>query len=105
MPIFLVISRHSPENCPMCNEKARKVEMEYFNKIEGLMKKHGIKNLGGWSVYTEHLSVFAVEAPSLDAWQKCGMEPEVLALQGIETYEVKMAISMEDAAKMLKQAK
>jgi hypothetical protein len=73
MPIFLVISRHSPENCPMFNEKTRKVYIEYLSKIDGLLKKHGIKNLGGWGVYTEHLTVGVMEAPSLDAVQKCSM--------------------------------
>jgi hypothetical protein len=105
MPIFLLISRHSPENCPMFNEKARKVYMEYFSKLDGLSKKHGIKNLGGWSVYTEHLSVYVCEAPSLDVFNKLGMEPEVLALSAYETYEVKLALSMEEAMKMLRQAK
>jgi hypothetical protein len=89
----------------MFNEKARKVYMEYFSKLDGLSKKHGIKKLGGWTVYTEHLSVMVSEAPSLDAFQKLGMEPEVLALNAYETYEVKVALSAEEAMKMLKQAK
>ena len=50
MPIFLLISRHSPENCPMFNEKARKVYMEYFSKLDGLLKKHGIKKLATCTV-------------------------------------------------------
>jgi len=105
MPIFLVISRHSPENCPMFNEKARKVYIEWLSKLDGLMKKHGIKNLGGWGVTSEHLTVMVAEAPSLDAFQKLGMEPEILALSAYETYEIKLASSMEEAMKMLKQAK
>jgi hypothetical protein len=35
MPTFLMISRHSPENCPMFNEKTRKVMMECMDKIDG----------------------------------------------------------------------
>jgi len=105
MPIFLVISRHSPENCPMFNEKARKVYIEYLSKLDGLMKKHGIKNLGGCGVPTEHLSVGMAEAPSLEAFQKLGMEPEILAMSAYETAEVKVAMGMEESMKMLKQAK
>jgi len=41
----------------------------------------------------------------LDAFQKLGMEPEVLALSAYETYEVKLALSMEETVKMLRQAK
>lgn len=105
MPKFLLISRHSPENCPMFNEKARKVFMEYVSKLDGILKKHGMKMLGNWTVPTEHLSVLVFEAPSSEAFEKCGMEPEVLALSAYETYEVKSALGMEEAMKMLRQAK
>jgi len=105
MPIFLVISRHSPENCAMFNEKARKVSMEWFSKQEGRLKKHGVKMLGGCHVPNEHLCVYMFEASSLDAFQKMAMEPEVLALSAFETYEVKAALSIEEVMKMLKQAK
>jgi hypothetical protein len=105
MPIFLLIGRHSPENCPMFNEKARKVWTEYFSKEDGLLKKHGVKSLGSWIVGTEHLSVGVFEAPSLDAFEKLGMEPQVLALTAYMTYEIKLALSMEEVAKMLRQAK
>jgi len=105
MPIFILIARHSPENCPMFNEKARKAVMKLMEKSDELMKKHGVKSLGSWAVYTEHLSFEVYEAPSLDAFGKLGMEPEILALSEFETYEIKLASSMEEAAKMLRQAK
>jgi hypothetical protein len=89
----------------MFNEKARKVYMEYFSKLDGISKKHGIKMLGACTVYTEHLTVNIFEAPSLEAFQKCGMEPEVLAISAYETYEVKSALGMEEATKMLRQTK
>jgi hypothetical protein len=103
MPIFVLISRHSPENCSMFNAKARKATLEYMDKSEKLMKKHGIKSLGGWNIHTEHLTIGVFEAPSFDAFEKLGMEPEVLALSEFETYEVKAAVSMEEVPKMLKQ--
>jgi hypothetical protein len=104
MPIFLLISRHSPENCPILNARTRKVYVEYLTKLDGLMKKHGIKNLGAVNVYTEHLTVMISEAPSLDAFQKLSMEPEILALSATETYEVKIAMGMEEVTRMLKKA-
>lgn len=102
MPIFLLISRHSPENCPMFNEKAKKVFLEYSSKIPAIMKKYGGKMLGVYGVHTEHLTVSIIEAPSLEAFQKASMEPEILALSEYESYEVKLAYSGEDAMKMLK---
>jgi len=87
----------------MFNAKARKAMMDYMGKQDELMKKHKVKTLGGWGVYTEHLTFGVFEAPSIDAFEKFGMEPAVLALSEFETYEVKMATSMEEAAKTLKQ--
>ncbi len=105
MPIFLLISRHSPESCPLFNEKARKVYMEYFSKLDGLLKKHGIKSLANCTVPSEHLSVVVFEAPSVEAFNKLGMEPEILAISAYETYEVKSAVGGEEVVKMLRQAK
>jgi len=103
MPTFVLISRHSPENCPMFNEKARKVLLELAGKMDGLLKKHGVKMLGSWNVPTEHLALDVYEAPSLDAFEKLGMEPEIVALSKFETYEIKLAYGMEESMRMLQQ--
>ena len=79
--------------------------MEYFSKQEGLLKKHGIKELGSWTVIGEHLMVSVYEAPSSDALLKFLMEPEYAAVSAFETMEVRMAVSNEEIAKMLKLAK
>ena len=105
MPTFLLISRHSPENCPMFNEKARKVSLQLVNKMEGLLKKHGVKMVGLWQVPTEHLFFEVYEAPSYEAFQKLGREPEIQAWIAYNTMEMKIAIRMEEATQMLLQAK
>jgi hypothetical protein len=33
MPTFLIISRHSPENCPINNEKMKKMTLELPDKL------------------------------------------------------------------------
>jgi uncharacterized protein with GYD domain len=105
MPTFFMIGRHTAENCPMLNEKSRKVALEWFSKRDGLLNKHGIKSLGSWTAMGEHLTLVVYEAPSSDAIMKLFSEPEMMAFNAIETMEVKMAISNEEVAKMLKQAK
>ena len=103
MPIFILISKHSPENCPMFNAKARKVISEAINKSDVLMKKHKVKNLGSWAVENEHTAYEVYEAPSLDAFMALGMEPAIMAMSEFSTMEIKVAISMEEAAQMLKR--
>ena len=103
MPLFLSISRHMPENCPVFNAKTRKVYMNWYSKLEGILKKHGVRLIWGGSVYTEHLSVYVFEAPSLEAFQKATFEPDFDAIHEYETVETKLVASMEDAMKTLSE--
>jgi hypothetical protein len=45
MAIFLIVSRHSPENCPINNEKMKKITLELPEKLGALEKKQGIKRI------------------------------------------------------------
>jgi hypothetical protein len=101
----LLISKHASENCPMFNEKARKLYMEYMSKRDGLLKKHGIKEIGWWNVHLEHLIVSVWDIPSLEAFQKFTMEPEFLALTAFSTYEMKMANTLAEVKEILQKAK
>ena len=105
MPIQIFFNRTSPETDPMFNEKARKVMMDLMSKRDGLLKKHGIKELGNWYVPSEHIVIIVDEAPSLDDFQKLMMEPEYIAMFAFMTLETKVALSAEEAMKMLKKAK
>jgi hypothetical protein len=81
------------------------VYLDYFKKVDKLMEKHKIKSIGGCAVHSEHLTVALCEAPSLKAWEEFSMEPEVHALGAYETMEVKLAMSMEEAMKLMKKPK
>ena len=101
----IFFNKTSPESDPLFNEKARKVMMDLMSKRDGLLKKHGIKELGNWYVPSEHLVIIVDEAPSLDDFQKLMMEPEYIAMFAFMTSETKVALSAEEAMKMLKKAK
>ena len=105
MHTFLVVSRHSPENCDAYNEKAGKLVLELVGELQGLLKKHGVKMVGGWVVPREHLNFLVFEAPSLEAFQNFTMEPEVAAQGAYNTIETKIAISIEEAVATILQAK
>jgi hypothetical protein len=104
MPIFLIISRHSPENCPMNNEKMKRMTLELPEKLGGLEKKHGIERVGVWTVIPEHLLVWVYEAPSSELLQKFSMEPEIAKWMAWNTSEIKLAMSLEESMKLLKYA-
>lgn len=105
MPTFLVISKHSPDNCAMFNEKAKKAMLAYMNKMDVWAKKYRLKVLAAANVPNEHLSVMICEAPNLEVMQKASMEPVVMALSAYNTIEVKPALGMEETKKVMLQTR
>jgi len=102
MPAIIVLQRHSVENCPMNNEKMKKMALEIVEKMGALLKKHGIKMVGSWSVAREHLSIIVYEAQSLDAFLKLQMEPALRKWMAQHTTEIKIAMTIEETMKLLK---
>ncbi len=102
MPTFLIISRHSPENCPINNEKMKTMTLELPGKLGGLETKHRIKRIGVWTVIPEHLLVWVYEAPTSEALQEFSMEPEFVKWMAWNTSEIKLAMSLEESNKLLK---
>ena len=102
MPAIIVLQRHSVENCPMNNEKMKKMALEVTGKLPALTKKHGIKMVGSWTVAREHLSIIVYEAASLDAFLKLQREPAIMKWQAQHTTEIKIATTTEEAMKLLK---
>jgi hypothetical protein len=102
MPTFLIISRHSPENCPLNNEKMKKITLDLPEKLGDLEKKHDIKRIGVWTVIPEHLTVWVYEAPSSESLQKFSMEPDMIKWMAWNTNEIKLAMSLEESIKLLR---
>jgi hypothetical protein len=102
MPIFLIISRHSAEICPLNNEKMKAMTLELPAKLSRLEKKHGVKRIGVWTVVPEHLLIWVYEAPSSDALQEFSLEPELLKWMAWNTSKIKLAMSLGESMKLLK---
>jgi hypothetical protein len=102
MPIFLIISRHTVENCPLNNEKMKKMTLELPAKLGILEKKHGVKRIGAWTVVPEHLLIWVYEAPGSDALQKFSLEPEMIKWMAWNTSEIKLAMNLEESLELLK---
>ena len=103
MATFLVMSRHTPQNCPNFNPQSRKVYASWLAKGEEINKKYGLKLVSYAGVFSEHLEVWIMEAPSLEAIQKAFMEPELLAVSSVNTMEIKLATNFEESMKLFQQ--
>jgi hypothetical protein len=100
--LFLHISKHSPESCPYHNEKAKKATVDLMANFDKLMKKYGIKNVGSWHSMPNHLLVAVFDAPSFEATQKFGREPEVMAWTAYNDSEIMPVVTAEESMKFLK---
>ena len=77
--------------------------MELISTMNSLTKKHGIKQLGAWTDFPEHI-IYMVFEGSLDAMQKLQMEPCITAWLSWNTMERKIVNKNEEILKMLKEA-
>ncbi|MGA2768998.1 MAG: DUF3303 family protein [Candidatus Bathyarchaeia archaeon] len=100
--LILQTSRHAPESCPMHNEKVKKASVDLMARMDQLVKKHGIKVVGGWHSSPDHFFVVVYDAPSMEAMLKFSMEPEVMAWSSYHTTETRPVMTLEESMKLLK---
>ncbi|HVO37378.1 MAG TPA: DUF3303 family protein [Candidatus Acidoferrum sp.] len=100
----MCISKHAPENCPAFSAKHRKSTLELFEKMDKLAKKHGVKVLGSWTDFPEHIVYMVVEG-SFDAMMKMQMEPLLMEWLSFNSMEVKALFKNEEVLEMLKKVK
>jgi len=67
MTLFVVISSHSPDQCPISNEKARKAYGADPGPMMALAKKLGVRPIVGPLVSAEHRTFVVMEAPKIEA--------------------------------------
>lgn len=87
----------------MFNPHTRKVYTNWLAKMPETFQKYGIKLVSACTVLSEQLTVFILDAPSLEALQRMEMEPEHFAVNMIDTIEVKPALNMEEGIKAFQQ--
>ena len=100
--LFLQISKHAAESCPMHNEKTKKMLMDLMNKMDKLTKKYKIKAVGNWVFPPDHTIISVYDAPSMEVVLKMSMEPEVMAWLSYNTTELKPVMTLEETIKLLK---
>ncbi len=67
------------------------------------MKKYQITMLGAWFALSEHTLYEVFNAPTLEAFQKMAMEPEILQWSAFNTMEIKLVATVDDVKRLLAQ--
>ena len=96
--LFGVFAIHSPESCPLNNQKSRKIFLEIQNKLKVNMKKFNItKIIGFYMSVLEHEWIIILDAKSAhDIEQLC------IAL-GISSMSTVKIVPMNDFSVALKK--
>ena len=98
---FLQISKYTPDVRPMYKGTVQKPTLGLVDKIEPLASKHGIKFIGSWNVHPERLTFNVYEAPTMEAFQKLQMEPEMVTLNAWNTSQIKIATGYQEVIKQV----
>ncbi len=72
----LQVYSHSPESCPIGNQKNLQTSMIWLQKVDELTAKHGIKVVGIWTDRWGHKSWAVYETPNMEVFEKYEQEPE-----------------------------
>ena len=83
MPVFILDMEHSPEMCPMYNDKIRKKFKQQYSKMKEIAAKLDIKILINLSVAMDHTSLLILEAPSVESMENFVMEMGLISFQTI----------------------
>ena len=63
--LFGVFARHSPESCPLNNERSKKIFLEIDKKVKASIEKHNIERLVGFYMSVlEHEWIIILDANS-----------------------------------------
>ncbi len=100
MPIFILISKHTAESCPIHNEEMKKLGLEVTAKMGEMAKQLGIKVLGDYGVLPEHTEYLIVEG-TYDAMQRIMADPLMIQWVSRTTTEMKVAVPEADLIKSM----
>ena len=77
--------------------------MNLLKKLESLTKKYNIFLMGAWFALSEHTLYEVFDAPTLEAFEKLAMEPEIVQWSAFNTMEIKLVATVDDVKRLLAQ--
>ena len=97
--LYMLISTHSPENCPMGNLEMAKKAQSAWQNAEVVGKKLGVTTKGSWASIGPHKTFMLLDAPNEFAINQMGMELGLIAWNTSDIYPV---MTMEEGMARLK---
>jgi hypothetical protein len=105
MTLFMMVGKHTAESCPAHHPQYKAATLAWFEQIEALSKKYGIKQIGFWNDHPAHMVYSVFDAPNFDAVMGLSMEPVYMAMYGFQAMRVFPVMTGEQVYKMIKESK
>ena len=102
MTTFMVISTHSPDQCPLANSKAREAYGSDPAPMMALMQRLGIRPIAGPLSSVEHKTYVIVDAPKVEAVREFLVQSGLALWNSVEVIHV---VSSEETAKEMASVK
>jgi hypothetical protein len=78
--IVMQVLSHPAELCPSHESKFRPISVIWYEKVESIAAKYGIKFLGSYADTNMHDIYALYDTPSMDTFMKFSMEPDIMAM-------------------------
>ena len=101
--LYMMVATHAPESCPALNPKYRAQTLAWFEKINALYDKLGIKALGFWTDHPSHTVYSVFDAPSIEANMALMMDPIMHAMLEFQSMRIFPVMTGEETYKLIKQ--
>ena len=74
------VSTHPAELCPVHESKYRAITVNWYEKIESLAAKHGMKFIGSYNDHYMHDVYVLYDTPDMNTFMEFSMEPEMMVM-------------------------
>jgi hypothetical protein len=89
MTVFVVVTTHTSDQCPVSNGKVRKLATSNPGAMQQLLQKLGIKMVAGPFVSIDHRGFAVVEASTVDAIWDFAMQSGLAQWNSVDIVPVK----------------
>ncbi|MDW5561957.1 MAG: hypothetical protein SA339_01935 [Methanomassiliicoccus sp.] len=73
--LVMQVTRHPADLCPAYHDKFREITVQWYENIESIASKFGVKFLGSWDDHADHSVYVLYDTPSMDNLMGMMMDP------------------------------
>ncbi len=100
--LYMIVSRHTPEACPMINEASLKKMVSAYQRMGDVAKKLGVTPKGTWTDMPAHTIFMLLDSPTAEALGQMAMELNLVDWNTSVTHPV---VTFEQAMATVQQLK